>query len=144
MNTFVRNPYNYDTNEASEQSALYCTDGTRTQQNFKAECDINFMLKKFGVAGLPAGARIPEYGDFSGITDYHSAMNAVIDAKMAFDALPSAVRKRFGNDAGAFVDFCADERNREELVDMGLIEPQKAVQAAESSVSEGGEPSVAQ
>lgn len=143
MSTFVRNPYNYDTNLASAQSALYCTDGTRTQQNFKAECDINYMLRKFGVAGLPAGARIPEYGDFSGITDYHSAINAVIDARMAFDALPSAVRKRFGNDAGAFVEFCSDSSNREELERMGLLDPQRPVEAV-SSVSEGGQPSVAQ
>ncbi|WP_445772243.1 hypothetical protein, partial [Rheinheimera sp.] len=46
---FIRTPYNYDTNLASEESALYCSDVSRTQQNAKEECDINTIVKRFNV-----------------------------------------------------------------------------------------------
>ena len=133
---FIRNPYNYDTNLASEESALYCTDGSRTQQNFKEECDINTILKRFNVTGqLPVSPLQPEYGDFSGVTDYHSALNAVMAAQDAFNALPATVRNRFANDPAAFVDFCSDEANRDELRDMGLLASDLAPTAA-SAVAE--------
>ncbi|WP_445712132.1 MULTISPECIES: hypothetical protein [Pseudomonadati] len=128
---FIRNPYNYDTNLASEESALYCSDVSRTQQNAKEECDINTIVKRFNVTGqLPVQPLQPQYGDFSGVTDYHSAVNAVIAAQDAFMALPSKVRNRFANDPAAFVDFCSDEANRDELRDMGLLAPELASTAA--------------
>jgi len=70
---FIRNPYNYDTNLASEESALYCTDGSRTQQNFKEECDINTILKRFNVTGqLPVVPLQPEYGEYVHLQEEHS------------------------------------------------------------------------
>lgn len=145
---FIRNPYNYDTNLASEESALYCTDVSRTQQNFKEECDINTILKRFNVTGqLPVSPLQPEYGDFSGVTDYHSALNAVVAAQDAFNALPAQLRNRFANDPAAFVDFCSDEANREELREMGLLAPQLAfttAPAVDQSPTEAGKAEAAQ
>ena len=120
---FIRNPYNYDMNKASDESGLKCLDKTRTQQHHKDECDINTIVRRFALTGqLPDNIRIPKYGDFDVVNDYHSAMNAVATANEAFDALPAAIRTKFQNDPGAFVDFCSDEANREELIKMGLIE----------------------
>ena len=119
---FIRNPYNYDTNLASEESALYCEDGSRTKQAFKEECDINTILKRFNVTGqLPVSPLQPQYGDFSGVFDYQTALNAVIEAQESFNALPATLRNRFANDPAAFVDFCSDESNREEMVRLGLV-----------------------
>jgi phage internal scaffolding protein len=130
---FIRNPYNYDTNVASEESALYCEDPSRTKQAFKEECDINTILKRFNVTGqLPVGPLQPQYGDFSGVYDYQTALNAVIAAQDSFNALPAMLRNRFANDPAAFVDFCSDESNREEMTRLGLV-IEKATQVAAES-----------
>ncbi len=130
---FIRNPYNYDTNLASEESALYCEDSSRTKQSFKEECDINTILKRFNVTGqLPVGPLQPQYGDFSGVFDYQTALNAVKAAQESFDALPATLRNRFANDTAAFVDFCSDESNREEMIRLGLV-IEKATEVAVES-----------
>jgi len=119
---FLRTPYNYDTMEASDASALDCQDPSLAQQHARDECDINTIVKRFGLTGeLPNGVRAPQYGDFTAATDYHTAMNAVIAANESFMQLPADVRTRFNNDAGAFVDFCSDENNRAEAEKLGLV-----------------------
>jgi phage internal scaffolding protein len=130
---FIRNPYNYDTNLASEDSALYCEDPSRTKQSFREECDINTILKRFNVTGqLPVSPLQPQYGDFSGVYDYQTALNAVIAAQESFNALPANLRNRFANDPAAFVDFCSDESNREEMIELGLIMKKATEVAVES------------
>lgn len=131
---FVRSAYNYNTNLASEESALYCEDGSRTKQSFKEECDINTILKRFNVTGqLPVQPLQPQYGDFSGVTDYQTALNAVIAAQEAFEALPAVLRNRFANDPAAFVDYCSDETNRAEMIELGLIVKEATKVAVEES-----------
>lgn len=119
---FLRTPYNYDTNEASDQSGLVCPEESLAQQHAKEESDINTIVRRFGLTGeLPNNVRVPQYGDFTAATDYHTSMNAVLAANSAFMQLPADVRTRFNNDPGAFVDFCADEKNRDEAKKLGLI-----------------------
>ena len=128
---FLRTPYNYDTMEASDASALECLDPSLAQQHAKDETDINTIVRRFGLTGeLPAGVRAPQYGDFTSATDYHTAMNAVIAANESFMQLPADVRTRFNNDAGAFVDFCSDENNRAEAEKLGLVLPKAAFNLA--------------
>lgn len=118
---FVRSAYNYDVDEASHASGLACLDDSLTKQSFREECDINTIVRNFGLTGeLPDDVRPPTYGDFIGIFDFHSAMNAVALAKEAFDALPADVRARFHHDPGAFVDFCSNPANLDEMRKLGL------------------------
>lgn len=125
---FLRTPYNYDTMEASDASGLECPEPTLAQQNAKDECDINTIVRRFGLTGeLPNNVRMPKYGDFTNVTTYHEAMNAVIAANESFMQLPADIRSRFNNDPGAFVDFCSDESNRGEAEKLGLVQP-KAVE----------------
>lgn len=127
---FLRTPYNYDVMQASNESALECLDESLAQQHARDECDINTIVRRFGLTGeLPNNVRMPQYGDFTGATDYHTALNAVIAADAAFMQLPAEIRSRFNNDAGAFVDFCADERNRAEAEKLGLVSAVKATAA---------------
>lgn len=96
---------------------------TLTKQAFQEECDINVIVRRFGLTGqLPVGVRMPQFGDFSEVTDFHEALNAVRVAEESFLAMPAEVRARFGNDPGQFVDFVADDRNRDEAVKLGLVE----------------------
>lgn len=127
---FLRTAYNYDRNEASDESGLSCPEPTLAQQNFAEEVDINTIVKRFGITGeLPANVRMPTYGDFTQTIDYHTAMNAIRAADESFYAMPANIRARFDNNPAKFVDFCSDEANRAEAEKMGLAVP-KAVNAA--------------
>lgn len=118
---FIRSNYNYDQQEASEASAVTCAEPTLTQQSFKDQQDINRIVKQYAKTGVAVQTtRIPMSEDFVGITDYHSAMNAIRAGDEAFEALPSDIRERFHNDPAEFVDFCLDEANNEEAAKLGL------------------------
>lgn len=111
----------------SDDSALKCADVTLAQQHFKDECDINTLVERFGLGyEAPKGLRVPVYGDFTGINDFHTAANRIAEAHEAFDQLPAAVRYRFANDPYEFVAFCSDEKNRGELDKWGMLLPPQA------------------
>jgi phage internal scaffolding protein len=138
----VKNPITYDRDKNSDLAKFVFIRPSRTQQSFRDECDINNILRKFNVTGqLPIGSVQPQYGDFSGVTDYQSALNAVMAAQDSFLALPAKVRSRFGNDPALFVEFASDEANKDEMRAMGLIREETA-KAVVSSPSEpvSGEP----
>lgn len=119
---FLRSMFNYDTDAASNESGLACEEPTLAQQHFKDECDINHILEKFSITGiLPEAPLSPRYGDFSGIGDYHTALNRVIAAQHEFGALPAQIRARFDNDPSKLIDFLDDEANRSEAEKLGLV-----------------------
>ena len=124
---FFRTAYNYDRDAASNESGLHCEDASLTQQHFKDETDINNILRQFNITGLlPEAPLSPRYGDFTGIVDYHSALNQVIAAEDEFMTLPANLRARFANDPANLIDFLNDENNRPEAVKLGLLEFPKA------------------
>lgn len=117
-----RTPFNYDVNEASVNSGLECEDESLAQQHMRDECDINNMLERFGVTGLvDAEMRQPMQGDFTGITDYRSALDAVIQAEESFMQFDAKTRERFGNNPGNLLDFVLDVNNKDEAIRLGLI-----------------------
>lgn len=122
---FVRSAYNYDMSTAGDESGLKCRDLSLAVQDQKDEVDINTLVRRFGLTGqLPQNVRAPMWGDFSEVGDYQSAMQATIDARNSFMQMPPDVRARFQNDPGAFVDFCSDDKNVDEMRKMGLCLPQ--------------------
>lgn len=132
----VKNPITYDRDKNSDLAKLVFTSPSRTKQSFRDECDINNILRQFNVTGqLPVGSVQPQYGDFSGITDYQSALNAVMAAQDSFLELPAKVRAKFDNDPAVFLDFVSDEANKDELKALGLLR-QETAQAVVSSPSE--------
>lgn len=119
---FLRTPYNYDTDAASNESGLHCEDATLTQQHFKDECDINNILRQFNITGLlPEAPLSPRYGDFTGIGDYHTALNQVIAAEDEFMSLPATLRARFENDPSQLIEFLDNPQNKNEAIKLGLI-----------------------
>lgn len=118
--------YNFDGDVISFQTGLKCEDESLTLQSHAEDADINTIVRRFGVTGqLPSGVAAPTYGDFEGIFDYQSAMNAIRAADESFMEMPADVRARFANDPAQFVDFCSNPDNIEELRKMGLALPVK-------------------
>jgi phage internal scaffolding protein len=143
---FIRNPYNYDTLAASNESGLRCEDATRTQQHFKDETDINNILRQFNITGqLPKKALTPQYGDFTGISDYHGALNAVIAAEDEFMTLPATLRARFNNDPSELIQFLSNSENKDEAQKLGLVNKTEAsAPILESSSEKAGDEPAAQ
>lgn len=126
----------YDDFDAeSVRTGLLCEDVSLAKQSFAAEVDINTIVRRFGLSGeLPSDVRAPVYADFEGPFDFHSAMNAIAQAREAFECLPADVRTRFQNDPGQFVDFCSDEANRAEAEKLGLVVPKELGEAPKAPV----------
>jgi len=132
---FLRTPYNYDRDAATNESGLHCEDASLAQQHHKEECDINTILHKFNITGLlPESPLSPRYGDFSGIGDYHTAMNRVIAAQDEFEALPAQIRARFENDPAKLIEFLENSDNRQEAEELGLVE-KVAAEAVEATIN---------
>jgi len=139
---FLRTPYNYDTDAASNESGLACEEPSLAQQHFKDECDINTILERFNITGLlPESPLSPRYGDFSGIGDYHTVMNRVMAAKDEFMTLPDQIRARFNNDPTQLIEFLQNETNRPEAEELGLVEKAAAevVEAAKVTPEKAAE-----
>jgi phage internal scaffolding protein len=136
---FLRTPYNYDVDLASEESALTCEDPSLTQQHQKEDADINTIVARFGLTGeLPFANRQPRYGDFTAVTDYHSAMNAVRSASEDFMSLPAELRARFHNDPAELIDFLAFDANRDEAIKLGLVKAPIEASASLATTENGG------
>lgn len=100
------------------------TEPTMTQQQFKSQCDINQIIKKFEKTGMIShlNNNAGNYGDFSTIQNFQQNLNMVLSAQSSFDALPPEVRKRFGNNPSNLIDFVQNESNYEEAVKLGLVQ----------------------
>lgn len=101
-----------------------------TKQSFKDECDINRIMSKWEKTGVIDHVRQiqGQYGDFTDVKDYRSALDAVIQAQDAFDGFPAELRARFSNDPALFLDFVQDPSNMEEMIKLGLAEAPKVNQ----------------
>jgi len=104
--------------------ATHTPEETRTQQQFISECDINNILKKYEQTSLltPVNRSQGKYGDFTNVTDYQTALDKLMSAQDTFNSLPSSIRKRFQNDPALLIEFVNDDKNKNEAIELGLIE----------------------
>ena len=119
MTLTIRKPY-----DASVRVDAKLEGESLTKQSMAAECDINNIMRKYEKTGILNHARTVEgrYGDFMAAPELQEAMNQVRLAEEMFMTLPSAVRKRFDNDAAGFLEFAQNPENQEEIYSMGLAE----------------------
>lgn len=133
----------------SDLFGLSCPEPTLAQQQFKDDNDPNVVMQKFARSrDMELFQRSnPQYGDFTGANDLQSALNIVIAADSAFEALPARIRSRFNNDAVEFAEFLNDKSNFDEAKALGLLrEDAKSMLDAPSSadVSESASASTAE
>lgn len=104
-------------------AGLACKDPSLTKQSFSEECDFNAVLGKWEKTGVleHINPLSPQFADVSILPDYQAAMNTVISAEAAFNALPAAVRDRFANSPGKLVAFLQNADNEAEAIKLGLI-----------------------
>lgn len=120
----MRTRYDYEGERSSDVGAVdFSDDPGYTKQEFKEECDINTIMRKYRATGtVPGNTRVGRYGDFASVGDFHAAQNMVIQAQAQFAAMPSEVRDRFKNDPALFLEFVHDKKNYEEARKLGLLD----------------------
>ena len=103
---------------------LVCPEPTLAQQHGAEETDINVLMERFKVTQtLPTSPLRAGFGDFTGVSDYRTAVHALMQARDDFNALPANIRARFNNDPGAFVEFATNPANLDELRALNLAKP---------------------
>lgn len=123
----------------------------RAQQQFKQDCDLNTIMRKFQKTGaLEHQSRYSEEYGIVTSTTLHEALNTVTAAQSMFSELPSSLRKKFKNDPSKFLDFVQDDNNYSEAIELGLLKsdnrpppaattPVEATTPSEAGASDPGE-----
>lgn len=113
---------------------------SRTKQEFAAETSLSSMMMRFSQTGIAPemAARMGSYGDFSAAPDFMQAQEIIVRAREQFEALPAAVRDKFGNNAAMFLEWVGDEKNFDEAAKLGLLseESVKRKVAAEKAAAD--------
>lgn len=118
---FLRTEFNYSMDDVSRETGLDCKDDSLAVQSARDETDINTIVRRFGLTGeLPGDVDMPQSGDYSGVGDFHSAMNVVRKAQEEFMRVPAEIRARFNNDPQRFSDFFNDPVNQDEAIRLGF------------------------
>lgn len=117
MKTITRRP-NGSTRVITKNSGKSMTD---TQ--FKDDCDINVIIKRFGLHGpYPHQTKRPGvYTDASQVPDLFNATLMVQEAQESFQQLPAEAREKFKNDPREMYQWLQDPKNTEEAIKLGLM-----------------------
>lgn len=93
------------------------------KQEFKNECDINFIIDKYQSHGVaPSVAQgVQQFIDVDPI-DYQEALNLVIAAQDVFSQVPSDLRAICKNDPALFLKYVSEPENEDMLIKHGLIQ----------------------
>lgn len=126
--TIIRSRYNDD---YVDPGTNFHNAPSMTDASQAASCDINVILDHYLERGfeLPDALKakgVAQYGDFPDSCDYQSALNLVNLAHEQFNAMPSKLRNIVENDPERFLDYVHDEKNLEELHDLGLLSEEGA------------------
>lgn len=114
-----------------EKSGITFEQPSRTLQSFKDDADINCIIARYENTGVLVDptvpvSRIPQFGDFSDMPSYQEAQNVIVAATNAFDALPSKIRERFGNNPAAYFQFVQSLKKGSddyvEAINLGIID----------------------
>ena len=140
----------YDLGEPMK--GLQCNLPSRTQQQFKQECEIDEILKRhnLGIYGMQsASVKEPLFIDCSDLPDYQSSQNNICRATEYFNGLPSGIRSQFNNNLAEFLACFDGKGNREKLEALGILgksssESSPVFESQSSSVTGAGQVSVSQ
>jgi len=93
------------------------------KQEFKDECDINVIFKRYPEGQVPTWSSPPvlTYGDFAEAPDFLQAQLLVKESEEQFLSLPVKIRDRFQHDPARLLAFVHDRANLDEAKALGLL-----------------------
>lgn len=82
----------------------------RAKQEFKEQCDVNFLIAKYRKLGVwPSGAPGVYEDSVSWPKDLAEAFDITARAAEQFEALPAKVRRRLGNDPRRLLELTGED-----------------------------------
>lgn len=115
-------PVTYDQYSRPVDPGLDCSGSpSMAKQEFKEECDLNNIVRKYVQTGQLPESIIGTYEDFSDAPSFFDAQVVLARADAQFSALTAEVRSRFDNDPGQFLEFVSDRANFTEARSLGLL-----------------------
>lgn len=115
-------PTRYEPNPSGLDFGSFVSGASATKQEFKDECDINSIMKRYISTGMvPSNVRTGAYGDFSDVGEYRDCLDTLETARSQFMSLSSTIRRRFDNDPLKFLEFIRSPGNLDEARSMGLL-----------------------
>ncbi len=101
-----------------------------TSQEFKDECNVNKLLYKYAsqakLLGLPLSEVLPAldseaFRDVSNTEEFHASMNRIAKLNDLYSALPSDVRRKYGDTVEGFINALGDSNEYQYLADHGVL-----------------------
>jgi len=131
-----KTPFNHDTNAESDKYALTCLDKTLTQQHFKEECDINYILERYRAAQQIPPLALPEHFlDLSERMTFVDIQTRLAEANANFYRLPPEIREEHLNSPARWADQviqATDAGDRAKLRKLGIDAPEPVQEDAET------------
>lgn len=123
----------YDAKLVSDVLSIDTGTESLVQQQFGPEVDVNTIMRRYGITqSEPLGTASGVYGDFTGISDYESALERVEGARRKFMELPAEVRERFDNDPGVLIRRAGEMQPEAfEGLFVGSVEPAPVIRTAD-------------
>lgn len=93
---------------------------SKTQQNFRKECDINLIYSRYQQTGqLPEGRQSqPQYGEQ--VDDFQAVAFAMARARSTFEELPTNIQQKYGSVEGV-MEAMQDPNGAPELHADGIL-----------------------
>lgn len=111
--------------ELRKDVSIDCSEPKITDQSYKKSCDINVIMAQYAKTGmLPcANTSVPRYIDNTTIPNLEQSFKIVNTAIDMFNELPPTIRKLMDNDPSKLESFVMDPKNKNLLIQEGLISP---------------------
>lgn len=102
---------------------VYPEDEGRTQQHFKEETDVNYIMARYQKSGdLALLNRVKtEFGEFEQFQDLSRYTSRVARAEEAFSKLPQRIQKEFDWQPANLLAALDDESKKSYLQDLGVL-----------------------
>lgn len=132
-----------DDERAREKTRVRVFDASKTQQGPTSDCDINVLVRRFGIDKEPPPLALldpSQFGEFDDSMSLADALGVVNHARNLFMQLPPQLRERFGNEPAVMWEFVNDPKNAEEAVRIGLLRARSPQDARSPSGPPPGNP----
>ncbi len=115
-----------------------CSGKVLTDQSYKKMCDINSIVANYKKTGVLSHQKekIAQYMDNTEIPSLMEAHELLRDAKDAFLALPSQIRKLMDHDPKNLIGFIQNPENSDLLLKYGIIEKVEEVKPLDPTKAE--------
>lgn len=103
----------YSRYKVPKVSGLKCSEHSLTEQVYKDQCDLNFLIRKYGLEEDPfqltlyidPATRKMQYVDTTNVPDLYAALSAQRHLRQIFNELSYTDQQRFSFSVDAFSDY---------------------------------------